>query len=1109
MIGAISKLFGGNKSEKDVKKIMPQIEKVKQYFAQYQSLSNDELRNKTNEFRQRIAAHLEAVNNEIVGKQKAAEELPIEDINGRDNYYKEIDELKKEKDKQLEVVLLELLPEAFATVKETSRRFKENETLESTATELDKTLSVKKDNIIIQGDKAIYKNTWIAGGGQVTWNMVHYDVQLIGGAVLHSGKIAEMATGEGKTLVSTLPAYLNALSGEGVHIVTVNDYLAKRDSEWNGPIFEFLGLRVDCIDKHEPNGDARRHAYNADIVYGTNNEFGFDYLRDNMVHTPQEMVQRKHHFAMVDEVDSVLIDDARTPLIISGPVGHSDNTQQFFDLKPRIEKLVEAQKKAVNQFLIEAKKKIAEGNDDPKDGGLALMRAHRGLPKNSALIKFLSEPGNRVKLQKSENYYLADQQKEMPKVDAELFFNIDEKNNQVDLTDQGIQLITRSGEDPEFFIIPDIATKLADIEKSALSAEEKLQQKESLLNDYALKADRIHTVQQLLKAYTLFDKDVEYVILDEAVKIVDEQTGRILDGRRYSDGLHQAIEAKENVKIEASTQTYATVTLQNYFRMYHKLAGMTGTAETEAAEFWSIYKLDVVTIPTNVKVIRKDEQDFVYKTKREKYKAVIDEVERLRSLGRPSLVGTTSVEVSELLARMLKQKNIPHNVLNAKQHAKEAQVVAEAGLSGAVTIATNMAGRGTDIKLGAGVKEAGGLAIIGTERHESRRVDRQLRGRAGRQGDPGSSSFFVSLEDDLMRMFGSERIAGLMDRMGYKEGEVIQHSMITKSIERAQKKVEENNFGIRKRLLEYDDVMNKQRNVVYKKRNHALFGERLALDLDNAFYSVANGLINSFKEANDHEGFKLAAIVNFGIDTSITSAELDKDDVNTLSDRLYTEAVTQYRRKTDIMVQQTLPIIKNIRKEQGNHIENVAVPFTDGKKQIQALANLDKYLATEGRELNDALERNITLALIDDAWKEHLRAMDDLRHSVQTAGYEQKDPLVIYKIEAFGAFKQMDDQVNKDIVSFLCHAQIPIEQTNAGQIREGRERRTDMSKMRQRKEEFATAGGPEHISAENDYIDPSEPVKHEPIRVERTPGRNEPCPCGSGKKYKHCHGKDA
>ncbi|MCX6314711.1 MAG: preprotein translocase subunit SecA [Sphingobacteriales bacterium] len=1111
MIGTISKLFGGNKSEKDVKKIAPQVEKINQFFAQYQPLSNDELRNKTAEFKQRIGTHLAVINQQIGDKKQAAEDLPLEEINSRDIIYKEIDELKKEKDKQLEVVLQEILPEAFAVVKETSRRFKENSSLEVIATELDRTLAVKKDNIVINGEKAEFKNTWTAAGGLVTWNMQHYDVQLIGGAVLHSGKISEMATGEGKTLVSTLPAYLNALAGEGVHIVTVNDYLARRDSEWNGPIFEFLGLRVDCIDKHEPNSDARRHAYNADITYGTNNEFGFDYLRDNMVHSPDEMVQRKHHYAMVDEVDSVLIDDARTPLIISGPVGHSDNTQQFFDLKPRIEKLVDAQKKAVNQFLIEAKKKITEGNDDPKDGGLALMRAHRGLPKNGALIKFLSEPGIRVKLQKTENYYLADQQKEMPKVDAELFFNIDEKNNQVDLTDQGIQLITKSGEDPEFFIIPDIATKLADIEKSSLPAEEKLHKKEALLNEYSLKADRIHTVQQLLKAYTLFDKDVEYVVMDEAVKIVDEQTGRILDGRRYSDGLHQAIEAKENVKIEASTQTYATVTLQNYFRMYHKLAGMTGTAETEAAELWSIYKLDVVTIPTNVKAIRKDEQDLVFKTKREKYRAVIEEIDRLRIAGRPSLVGTTSVEVSELLSRMLKQKNIPHNVLNAKQHAKEAQVVAEAGLPGAVTIATNMAGRGTDIKLGPGVKEAGGLAIIGTERHESRRVDRQLRGRAGRQGDPGSTSFFVSLEDDLMRMFGSERIAGLMDRMGYKEGEVIQHSMITKSIERAQKKVEENNFGIRKRLLEYDDVMNKQRNVVYNKRNHALFGERLALDLDNAFYSVAAGLISSFKEGNDHDGFKLAAIVNFGMDSSITAEELDKQDEQGLAERLYQEAITQYRKKTDAMVQQTLPVIKNIRREQGNQIENVAVPFTDGKKTLQALANLDKYLASEGRELNNALERSITLALIDDAWKEHLRAMDDLRHSVQTAGYEQKDPLVIYKIEAFAAFKQMDDQVNKDIVSFLCHAQIPMEQTNAGQIREGREKKTDMSKLRQRKEEYASSstGGPEYMNQENDYIDPSSPIKQEPIRVEKAPGRNDPCPCGSGKKYKQCHGKDA
>lgn len=1108
MLGIISKLFGGNKSEKDVKKISPQVAEINRHFNSYQSISNDELRNKTVVFRERIKAHLAATDLQITEKNSQAESLPSEDINGRDSIYKEVDELKKLRDSKIEEILLELLPEAFAVVKETARRLRDNETLEATATELDRELSAKKSHIRIEGDKVIYNNSWTAAGGTVTWNMVHYDVQLIGGAVLHSGKIAEMATGEGKTLVSTLPAYLNALAGEGVHIVTVNDYLARRDSEWNGPVFEWLGLRVDCIDKHEPNSDARRNAYNADITYGTNNEFGFDYLRDNMVHRPTEMVQRKHHFAMVDEVDSVLIDDARTPLIISGPIGHNDNIQQFFDLKPRIEKLVDAQRKAVNQYLIEAKKKIAEGNDDPKDGGLALMRAHRGLPKSGALIKFLSEPGMRVKLQKSENYYLADQQKEMPKVDKELYFAIDEKNNQVELTDNGITLITRSGEDPEFFVLPDIATKLADIEKMSLAADEKLHRKEHLLNEYSLKAERIHTVQQLLKAYTLFDKDVEYVVMDEAVKIVDEQTGRILDGRRYSDGLHQALEAKENVKIEASTQTYATVTLQNYFRMYHKLAGMTGTAETEAAELWSIYKLDVVTIPTNVTAIRKDDQDKVYKTKREKYKAVIDEIESLRAAGRPCLVGTTSVEVSELLSRMLKQKTIPHNVLNAKQHSKEAQVVAEAGLAGAVTIATNMAGRGTDIKLGPGVKEAGGLAILGTERHESRRVDRQLRGRAGRQGDPGTSNFFVSLEDDLMRMFGSERIASLMDRMGYKEGEVIQHSMITKSIERAQKKVEENNFGIRKRLLEYDDVMNKQRNVVYGKRNHALFGERLALDLDNAFYAVAEGHVLSGKETGNHEDFKLNVILAFGMDTAITAEELEKTETNALVEKLYLEALQHYQLKCKAVTEQTMSIIQNIRKEQGNHIENVAVPFTDGKKGIQAIANLDKYLETDGKELMNALERNITLALIDDAWKEHLRSMDDLRQSVQTAGYEQKDPLVIYKIEAYNAFKRMNDQANKDVVGFLCHAGIPMEETNAGQIKEGRERKTDMSKMNVNKAEI-DAAGEDYAANEKDYFDPSPAVKQEPIRVEPKIGRNDPCPCGSGKKYKQCHGKDA
>jgi preprotein translocase subunit SecA len=1109
MLSFISKMFGGNKSEKDVKKISPDVEKTNQFFASYAQLSNDQLRAKTTEFKNRIKEFLQTIDTDIQTKKDNAEQLGSADINGRDAIYKEIDELRKTRNAQIEDILKQLLPEAFAVVKETSRRFKENETVISTATELDRELATQNKNVSIDGDKAIHKNSWNAAGTIVTWNMVHYDVQLIGGSVLHSGRIAEMATGEGKTLVSTLPAYLNALAGEGVHIVTVNDYLAKRDSEWNGPIFEWLGLRVDCIDKHEPNGDARRKAYNADITYGTNNEFGFDYLRDNMVHSPDEMVQRKHHYAMVDEVDSVLIDDARTPLIISGPVSHSDNTQQFFDLKPRIEKLVETQRKVVNGFLIEAKKKIAEGNDDPKDGGLALMRAFRGLPKNGALIKFLSEEGNRVKLQKSENYYLADQQKQMPKVDEELYFSIDEKNNQVELTENGLNLITRGGEDQEFFVLPDISTKIADIEKTDLTPEEKLQRKDNLMTEYSLKSERIHTIQQLLKAYTLFDKDKEYIVVEDEVKIVDEQTGRIMEGRRYSDGLHQALEAKENVKIEASTQTYATVTLQNYFRMYHKLAGMTGTAETEAAELWSIYKLDVVSIPTNVVAVRKDGEDLVYKTTREKYKAVIEEVEKNIQAGRPTLVGTTSVDVSELVSRMMRQKNIPHNVLNAKQHSKEAQVVAEAGLAGAVTIATNMAGRGTDIKLGPGVKEAGGLAIVGTERHESRRVDRQLRGRAGRQGDPGSSIFFVSLEDDLMRMFGSERIAGLMDRMGYKEGEVIQHSMITKSIERAQKKVEENNFGTRKRLLEYDDVMNKQRNVVYGKRNHALFGERLALDLDNSFYSVAEGLIHNNREANDYDGFKLGVIMNFGMDTNISKEELEKSPANVTAEKLYEEAIAHYTKKKAALGEQTMPIISNIRKEQGNHIENVAVPFTDGKKGIQALANLDKYLATNGVELGNALERSITLSTIDDAWKDHLREMDDLKHRINsTVHLEQKDPLVIYKLEAFAEFRKMDSKVNKDIVSFLSHAGIPVEDTKANRIQEGREQKTDMRKMNMNKAQIEAAGE-DYAANQNDNYDPSgggEAVKQEPIRVEPKIGRNDACPCGSGKKYKACHG---
>jgi preprotein translocase subunit SecA len=1111
MLGFLTKLFGGHKSEKDIKTILPVVKQINDAFEKLQSLPVDQLRNKTQEFRQRISAHLAKIDSTIAERQLAAENA--EDVTEKDVVYQEIDKLKKDRDKQLEEVLEELLPEAFAVVKETARRFTQNTTITATATELDRQLAVKRDYVTIQDDNVTWKNTWSAAGSYVTWNMIHYDVQLIGGIVLHQGKISEMATGEGKTLVSTLPAYLNALAGQGVHIVTVNDYLARRDSEWNGPIFEFLDVTVDCIDKHQPNTPERRNAYLAGITYGTNNEFGFDYLRDNMVHTPDEMVQRKHHYAMVDEVDSVLIDDARTPLIISGPIPRGEE-QEFHALKPRVQRLMDAQKKATQQYLLEAKKLIAEGKDDAKTGGLALMRAWRGLPKNSALIKYLSEPGIKVFLQKAENYYLADQQREMPKVDEELYFSIDEKNNSVDLTEKGLHLITQSGEDPNFFIMPDVGSEIAEIEKLELTADEKLHRKDTLLQDFALKSDRIHSVQQLLKAYTLFDIDVEYVVMDGKVKIVDEQTGRILDGRRYSDGLHQAIEAKENVKVEAATQTFATVTLQNYFRMYHKLAGMTGTATTEAGEFWEIYKLDVVTIPTNLPITRKDSEDLVYKTKRDKYKAVIEEVKQLQAAGRPVLVGTTSVEVSELLSKMLTFEKVPHNVLNAKQHAREAQIVAEAGLAGAITIATNMAGRGTDIKLGTGVKEAGGLAIIGTERHESRRVDRQLRGRAGRQGDPGTSQFFVSLEDDLMRMFGSDRIAGLMDRMGYKEGEVIQHSMITRSIERAQKKVEENNFGIRKRLLEYDDVMNKQRTVIYAKRNHALFGERLAIDIDNAFYDVALSIITGHRETGDIDAFKLDVIMNFAIDTDITRDELVKADINNLASRLYHQTKDNYVRKTQELADNTLPVIQQIHKDQGHQIENISIPFTDGKKGMDVLANLQKVVDSKGFETVNALERSITLTLIDESWKEHLRAMDDLKQSVQGAVYEQKDPLLIYKFEAFNLFKQMDGDTSREIVSFLSKCGIRTQDDNRQQqqapvqIREGREAKTDMSRMRASHQEFEGAV-PAAATDVQDYATNAEPVKQDPVRnTGPKVGRNDPCPCGSGKKYKQCHGKD-
>lgn len=1106
MLGFLSKIFGGSKSDKDVKKLEPIVTEINKYYAELKNLTNDQLRNKTREFKATIAEYLQSIDSEIAAKKAAAEDNTAGELDSREAVYEDIDKLAKRRDELLEEVLEKILPEAFAVVKETARRFKENEELAATATDLDRNLAVNKEHITIEGDNVIYKNSWNAAGSQVTWNMLHYDVQLIGGMVLHQGKISEMATGEGKTLVSTLPAYLNALAGQGVHIVTVNDYLARRDQEWNAPIFEFLGLTTDCIDKHQPNSESRRKAYLADITYGTNNEFGFDYLRDNMVHQPSEMVQRKHHYAMVDEVDSVLIDDARTPLIISGPVPRGDE-QQYAQLKPRIERLVEEQKKITSKSLTEAKRLIAEGKGDKEAGGLHLFRAHRGLPKNSALIKFLSEEGNRQILQKTENHYLGEQQRNMPKVDVELFFTIDEKNNSVDLTEKGLNLITGNAEDANFFVLPDIGSELAEIEKLTISDEEKTQRKDLMLQDYAVKADRIHSLQQLLKAYTLFDKDIEYVVIDGKVKIVDEQTGRIMEGRRYSDGLHQAIESKENVTVEAATQTFATITLQNFFRMYHKLAGMTGTAETEAGEFWEIYKLDVVTIPTNVPIARKDDQDLVFKTKREKYKAVIDEIEKLRNAGRPVLVGTTSVEVSELLGRMLQQKKIPHNVLNAKQHSREATIVAEAGLAGNVTIATNMAGRGTDIKLGQGVKEAGGLAIIGTERHESRRVDRQLRGRAGRQGDPGSSMFFVSLEDDLMRLFQSGRIASLMDKMGHKEGEVLQHSMITKSIERAQKKVEENNFGIRKRLLEFDDVMNSQRDVIYKRRRHALFGERLLIDLDNAMYDVCMDLATQFENNRDFEAFRIEVIKHLAMEPDQALAQnFEKGNLQEVGDRLYHDAKNMYARKTAAIAEHIHPQLSNLLQENGDRIKDILIPFTDGMRGIQVQTDLKEAVAHDSKTVITTLEKIITLALIDDAWKEHLRAMDDLRSSVQMASYEQKDPLLIYKFEGFNLFKQMLLATNRSIVSFLLRAGIPVQEE---QPREARQEppRTDMSQMRANKDEIDEAGQDYGANERDMYDEGRQGPRPTPAVAEPRIGRNDPCPCGSGKKYKQCHGK--
>ncbi|MGZ4035569.1 MAG: preprotein translocase subunit SecA [Bacteroidia bacterium] len=1089
---SLSKLFG-TKSDRDLKEIQPIADKAIAEFPKLANLSNDQLRAKTDEFKKRIKDRSSVEIGKIAEiKSKIDADITM-DIELKESLYEEIDELEKEILKNNEEALDEILPEAFAVVKETARRFKENPVLEVTATQKDRDYAAKRDSVQIKGDKALWSNTWIAAGNAVTWDMVHYDVQLIGGVVLHQGKIAEMGTGEGKTLVGTLPVYLNALTGLGVHVVTVNNYLAKRDSEWNGPLFEFHGLTVDCIDKHEPNSEERRQAYLADITFGTNNEFGFDYLRDNMSRSPEDLVQRKHNYAIVDEVDSVLIDDARTPLIISGPTPKGDN-QEFAPLKPRIEKIVNAQKSFVNTALTDAKKLLAEGKD--KEGGIALLRAYRGLPKNKALIKFLSEPGIRQQLQKTENFYLQDQSRDMHKVDAELFFVIDEKNNSIELTEKGLELISTSSEDSKFFMLPDVGAEIAALEKAGLPAEEKLQRKEELIRDYSIKSERVHTINQLLKAYTLFEIDVEYVIIDGKIKIVDEQTGRIMEGRRYSDGLHQAIEAKENVKVEAATQTYATVTLQNYFRMYHKLAGMTGTAETEAGELWDIYKLDVVVIPTNRPIQRKDHEDLVYKTKREKYNAVIEEVSKCVAAGRPVLVGTTSVEISELLSRMLKLRGIKHNVLNAKMHQREAEIVQEAGQAGTVTIATNMAGRGTDIKLGPGVKEAGGLAIIGTERHESRRVDRQLRGRAGRQGDPGSSQFFASLEDDLMRLFGSERIAKLMDRMGIQEGEVIQHSMITKSIERAQKKVEENNFGTRKRLIEYDDVMNSQREVIYKKRRHALFGERLAIDIANSIYDTCESIVNEYHELKDFEGFNIEVLRVLSIEPPVDENQFIDMKQQDIVEKLYQAAEAHYNGKNDFITKKSFPLIKEVYEDKGANFENIVTPMSDGIKTLQVVMNLKRAYESKGAEMVLCLEKGTALSMIDDAWKEHLREMDELKQSVQNAVYEQKDPLLIYKFESFELFKRMVTEVNKEIVSFLMRANLPNEMQNSVQ-----QARVQAPQRQQQTQTSRSEVGSNQPNEEQPK------VKSQPVRVEQKIGRNDACPCGSGKKYKNCHGQ--
>ena len=1087
-LGSVIKKIFGTKADKDFKEIKPILDKVLLSYETIDKLSNDELRAKSEELKQIIASRIEKDEQRVEEIRLILEDNDVP-INKKEALATESDKLVKKIDETIETVLNEILPTAFAIVKSTARRFKENQVLEVTATDFDRDLSTSKDFVTVEGDKAYWKNSWMAGGNTITWDMVHYDVQIVGGIVLHQGKIAEMATGEGKTLVATLPVFLNALAGKGVHVVTVNDYLSKRDSEWMGPLYMFHGLKVDCIDKHDPNSTARKNAYRADITFGTNKEFGFDYLRDNMALNVEDLVQRKHHFAIVDEVDSVLIDDARTPLIISGPMPKGDD-QQFAEYKPLVEKLYSQQRQLVTKLLQDAKREIAAGNE--KDGAFYLLRAHKGMPKYNPLIKYLSEPGIKQLLIKTENFYMQNNNEQMHLVTDELFFVIEEKQNSVELTDKGNDLICERLEDSKFFILPDVGAEISELEKLDLTPEEKALRKDQIMTNYAMTSERVHTVHQLLKAYTMFEKDVEYVVMDNKIKIVDEQTGRILEGRRYSDGLHQAIEAKESVKVEAATQTFATITLQNYFRMYHKLSGMTGTAETEAGEFWSIYKLDVVVIPTNRPVIRDDQDDLIYKTKREKYNAIIQQVVELTAQGRPVLVGTTSVEISELLSKMLKLKGIKHQVLNAKQHAREAEVVANAGQSGTVTIATNMAGRGTDIKLTPEVKAAGGLAIIGTERHDSRRVDRQLRGRAGRQGDPGSSTFYVSFEDNLMRLFGSERISKVVDQLGIKDGEVLQNSMLSSSIEKAQKKVEENNFGIRKRLLEYDDVMNSQREVIYRRRRNALNGERIDLDIQN----LIEDYCQTFVEKNfdlSYEDFSFELLRVLSIEPGFDADFFKKSNASEVTEKLIENVRNIYERRSETMITTAWPFIKRVYETQSAIYTNIAIPISDGHKMMNVAVNLKKAYESKGKELTRTVAKNITLILIDEHWKQHLRDMDDLKQSVQTATYEQKDPLLIYKFESFGLFKEVLEKVSKDVISFLLKGQIPL-RSDDQKVEEAARRKTDMSKMQTSRNDLVTNGG--------------EPKSNAPIRVEKRVGRNDPCPCGSGKKYKNCHGRE-